>query len=371
MAARAREGLNAMPARRHQAAMLAGNRLHLNEGPIDLVIWADGAPEAVAAAYRAAERRFDGLLAELVAELALLRRPLGGDAEAHIVPGVSPTHAASEGSHAVAASAFLSSRPERSAEPGPRSRERVLGPGSRILRSAQFRDDKQGAQLELKGAIARRMAQACWPYRAQFITPMAAVAGAVAEAVLGSMMAATTPTAPLKRAYVNDGGDIALHLAPGASLVIGVVRSLEKAVPEGEVRIDWNSPVRGIATSGWRGRSFSLGIADAVTVLARDAPSADAAATIIANAVNIDDPAVVRRPARALDPDSDLGDRPVTVEVGVLGGAQIEAALTSGVAMAEHLRSAGLIEGALLALAGEWRSVGAPVVARVADSSRV
>jgi ApbE superfamily uncharacterized protein (UPF0280 family) len=351
-----------MPARRHQATMLAGNRLHLNEGPIDLVIWADGAPEAVTAAYRAAERRFDGLLAELVAELALLRRPLGDDAEAHIVPGVSPTHAAG---------ALLSSRncaKRNIRDPGPRAHSRPLGPGS-PLRSG--RDDKQGGQLELKGPIARRMAQACWPYRAQFITPMAAVAGAVAEAVLGSMMAATTPTAPLKRAYVNDGGDIALHLAPGASLAIGVVRSLEKAVPEGEVRIDWNSPVRGIATSGWRGRSFSLGIADAVTVLARDAPSADAAATIIANAVNIDDPAVVRRPARALDPDSDLGDRPVTVEVGVLGGAQIEAALTAGVAMAEHLRSAGLIEGALLALAGEWRSVGAPVVARVADSSRV
>jgi ApbE superfamily uncharacterized protein (UPF0280 family) len=235
------------------------------------------------------------------------------------------------------------------------------------LRSAQFRDDTQGAQLDLKGPIARRMVEACWPYRTSFITPMAAVAGAVAEAVLAAMTAA----APLKRAYVNDGGDIALHLTPETSLAIGVVRSLEKAVSEGEVRITHDSPVRGIATSGCRGRSFSLGIADAVTVLARDAASADAAATIIANAVNIDDAAVVRRPARALDPDSDLGDRLVTVEVGPLAPAQVEAALASGMAEAERLRAAGLIEGALLALSGEWRSVGGPVVARVADSSRV
>ncbi len=118
-------------------------------------------------------------------------------------------------------------------------------------------------------------------------------------------------------------------------------------------------PVRGIATSGRHGRSFSLGIADAVTVLARDAPSADAAATLIANAVNVDDPAIVRRPARDLDPDSDLGDLPVVVDVGPLAPAQIAAALDAGVARAEAMRRAGLIEAALLTLAGEWRSVGA------------
>ena len=117
-------------------------------------------------------------------------------------------------------------------------------------------------------------------------------------------------------------------------------------------------PVRGIATSGRHGRSFSLGIADAVTVLARDAPSADAAATLIANAVNVDDPAIVRRPARDLDPDSDLGDLPVVVDVGPLTPAQIAAALDAGVARAEAMRRAGLIEAALLTLAGEWRSVG-------------
>ena len=271
--------------------MLPGNRLHLAEGPIDLIIWADGEPPAVTEAYRAAKRRFDGLLAELVAELPLLRAPL--------TDGL------------------------------PR----------------------------LQGPIARRMAEACWPHRAYFITPMAAVAGAVAEAILAAMTAAT----PLVRAYVNDGGDIALHLTPGTSLAIGVVRSLEKAVPEGEVRITHAMPVRGIATSGRHGRSFSLGIADAVTVLARDAPAADVAATLIANAVNIDDPAIVRRPARDLDPDSDLGDLRVTMDVGPLEPERIAAALDAGVARAEEMRRRGLIEAALLTLRGEWRSVGGPI----------
>ena len=278
----------------HQIAMLSGNRLHLSEGPIDLVIWADGEAGAVTRAYRAAERRFDGLLAELCIELPLLRTPLDEN--------------------------FLS----------------------------------------LKGSIARRMAEACRPHRKVYITPMAAVAGAVAEAVLAAMTAA----APLTRAYVNDGGDIALHLTPGESLAIGVVRSLENAVPEGEVRITHDMPVRGIATSGRHGRSFSLGIADAVTVLARDAPSADAAATLIANAVNVDDPVIVRRPARDLDPDSDLGDLPVVIDVGPLTPSQIAAALDAGVARAEAMRHAGLIEAALLTLAGEWRSVGAPLSSR-------
>jgi ApbE superfamily uncharacterized protein (UPF0280 family) len=274
----------------HHRALLPGNRLHLSEGPIDLIIWADGEVAAVSEAYRAAEIRFTGLLAELVAELPMLRAPLS--------------------------------------EPPP----------------------------EFRSPIARRMVQACWPYRDVFITPMAAVAGAVAEAVLVAM----TEAAPLARAYVNNGGDIALHLTPGTSLTVGVVRSLEKAVPEGDVRITHESPVRGIATSGRHGRSFSLGIADAVTVLARDAPSADAAATIIANAVDIDDAAIARRPARDLDPDSDLGDIPVTVDVGSLAPAQIAAALDAGVARGEELRHAGLIFGALLTLADEWRSVGDP-----------
>jgi uncharacterized protein len=115
--------------------------------------------------------------------------------------------------------------------------------------------------------------------------------------------------------------------------------------------------VRGIATSGWNGRSFSLGIADAATVLARSAAQADAAATLVANAVDVDDPAVRRAPARTLDPDSDLGARLVTVEVGPLAPEAIAAALDRGAEKAQQLRRAGRIIAAVLLLRGEIRVV--------------
>ncbi len=278
----------------HQRAHLADRRLHLQEGPIDLVIAAFGGPRAVACAYAAAEDRFEGLLAELVSELRLLRQPLD-----HQPPS-------------------------------------------------------------LKGATAQRMARACWAFRSHYITPMAAVAGAVADTILLAMVEASPR---LERAYVNNGGDIAVHLTPDNPLDIGVVPSLAKAYPEGFLRLEADSPARGIATSGWRGRSFSLGIADAVTVLARSAAEADAAATIIANAVDVKDAGIIRRPAQELDPDSDLGDLRVTVDVGPLSPEAIAAALKNGLGMARALQAEGLIEGALLALAGEWRSVGGVVAA--------
>src|SRR5580700_2735609 len=165
------------------------------------------------------------------------------------------------------------------------------------------------------------MVAAVMPYcERTFITPMAAVAGAVAEEILGTMTAAGR----FSRAYVNDGGDIALHLAPGEHFVVGMVERPDRPSLFGTATLDSAQPVRGIATSGWRGRSFSLGIADAVTVLADRAALADAAATIIANAVNLPDhPKVQRVPARDLVPDSDLGDLAVTVDVGELASAEV------------------------------------------------
>ena len=124
------------------------------------------------------------------------------------------------------------------------------------------------------------------------------------------------------------------------------------------VIIDADDPSRGIATSGRHGRSFSLGIADAVTVLARTASQADAAATIIANAVDLPGhPAILRSPAHDLQPDSDLGARLVTRGVGRLSGVEIAAALDAG-ASARALLAAGLIDGAALRLYGETVLVG-------------
>ncbi|MGA7906255.1 MAG: UPF0280 family protein [Candidatus Sulfotelmatobacter sp.] len=266
-------------------------RLHLHDGPIDLILEAFGEANAVAAAYQAASARFLGVLDELCSELSFLRQPCCADA------------------------------------PWPR------------------------------GKVARRMFAAVVPYASRyFITPMAAVAGAVAEEILESMVGA----AELSRAYVNDGGDIALHLDAGEKFVVGMVERPDRPSLFGTTTVERAHPVRGIATSGWRGRSFSLGIADAVTVLAERAAAADAAATIVANAIDLPGNShVVRTPACELAPDSDLGDRLVTRDVGELCAQEIDLALAAGCRTAELLLRMGLICSAALHLQGETRVVGA------------
>ncbi|MGF1631327.1 MAG: UPF0280 family protein [Kiloniellaceae bacterium] len=270
-------------------ALLPDGRLHLQEGPIDLLIEAFGAPAEVRRAYAAAEACFAAVLPGLVAELTALRRPIDA------LPG------------------------------------------------------------EFRSPVARRMALACRPHRAAWVTPMAAVAGAVADHVLAAMTAA----ADLSRAYVNDGGDIALHLTPGERLACGLVAEIRDPRLNGRAVIAAETPIRGIATSGRAtlgegGRSFSLGIADAVTVFARSAAEADVAATLIANAVDLPGHgAIRRRPAREIDPESDLGDREVTLAVGALSAEEIAAALRRGCAQARPMRAAGLIEAAALFLRGQ------------------
>jgi ApbE superfamily uncharacterized protein (UPF0280 family) len=275
-----------------QIALLPdGKRLHLQDGPIDLVIEAKGEEGDVRAAYEAAARRFSGLLDELCEELIELRQ---------------------------------------AADP---------------------------VRCPLKGVVARRMHAAVAPFAAEhFITPMAAVAGSVAEEILGSMLA----TARLDRAYVNNGGDIALHLAGAEQFTVGLLDRLDRHGLMRTTMIDVDDQARGIATSGRHGRSFSLGIADAVTVLAKTASQADAAATIIANAVDLPGhSAVIRCPANELQPDSDLGARLVTRDVGLLQECEIDDALRAGVSRAQQLLAAGLIEGAALRLLGETAVVGA------------
>jgi uncharacterized protein len=287
-----------------QIAWLAdGKRLHLQDGPIDLIVECEGKVADMRGAYQAAASRFTGLLDELCEELTELRR---------------------------------AADPQR---------------------------------CPLKGVVARRMYHAVAPFAVDhFITPMAAVAGSVAEEILGAMLHA----APLERAYVNNGGDIALYLGEGKQFSIGLMDQPDRHGVMRTLVVDTDDTARGIATSGRHGRSFSLGIADAVTVLARTASQADAAATIIANAVDLPGhPAVVRCPANDLQPDSDLRARLVTRDVGFLSYAEIAAALEAGAACARNLLAAGLIEGATLRLLGETVEVGtsriASPVARLFD----
>jgi hypothetical protein len=170
-----------------------------------------------------------------------------------------------------------------------------------------------------------------------------------------------TAAAPLDRAFVNDGGDIALWVGEGHALDIAVAGAFTPAgcpFVNAGLRLEPDSGVGGVATSGARGRSFSLGIADSVTVLAGDAATADVAATLVANAVSVESAAIARRPARELDPDSDLGDRLVTVRVGPLAAAEIASALQGGLQCARAFQQRGLIVDAALMLTGRAETLG-------------
>ena len=204
------------------------------------------------------------------------------------------------------------------------------------------------------GPIARRMVAAVRACAGGYVTPMAAVAGSVADEAAAVLSARPG----VEHAYVNNGGDIALHLEPGARLSVGVVPTLRDAIPRARIEIASDSAVRGVATSGWQGRSHSLGIADAVTVLARSAALADAAATLVANAVDVDHPGIRREPAHALDEDSDLGDLAVTVAVPAMDVGAIDAALEAGAATARALKRPGRHRGRGLRVAGSLARVG-------------
>ena len=147
-----------------------------------------------------------------------------------------------------------------------------------------------------RGSVARRMLEACLPFADQQVTPMAAVAGAVADEVLEEMRR----VADCRRIWVNNGGDIAFYLAEGEQFKCGLVADLATGRCDGFVELAHSAGIAGIATSGRAGkggggRSFSLGIADSVTVLATSAAVADAAATLIANHVDLPGHHAVKR----------------------------------------------------------------------------
>ncbi|CDX27054.1 ApbE family lipoprotein [Mesorhizobium sp. ORS 3324] len=276
-----------------QAHWLAdGRRLHLNHGPIDLIVEAFGDPDECRAAYAQAVARFQTILTQLVEELPELRRPAS-------------------------------------------------------LKPRAF-----------AGPTARRMEAAVAPLAESFITPMAAVAGSVADEILAALLAGRR----LDRAYVNNGGDSAIHLDKGQSMTLAIAGTGHGMADRIAIRAE--DGVRGVATSGWRGRSFSLGIADAVTVLARTGAEADAAATLIANAVDLPGHPTIRRvPAHDLAPDSDLGERLVTQGVGPLVPEEAARALDNGLAVAEEFRRRGLIAASALFLAGQSRVSGSVALA--------
>jgi ApbE superfamily uncharacterized protein (UPF0280 family) len=275
-----------------QRSQLSNGQQHFAWGPIDLIIGAQAHcvenEKLVEQAHDRAWVKFQGILPELVQELSMLKQEIQTD---------------------------------------------TINP--------------------FKGSIARSMWQACQPHLPYFITPMAAVAGAVADEMIKSYQ-----TNSIRKAWVNNGGDIAVHLAPNQSIPIGICADADRAYDklqssssftlDGQFTISASDPVRGIATSGWQGRSFSMGIADSVTVLAHNAACADAAASMIANAVNVEDSRILRRRASDVKDDSDLGERLITVHVPTLEFDLIEQAIENGQLVAQALKDQGLIWGAIL-----------------------
>ena len=88
------------------------------------------------------------------------------------------------------------------------------------------------------------------------------------------------------------------------------------------------------------------------------AAAADVAATLIANAVDVDHPAIERSPASKEDDQTELGERLVTVNVGDLDAESLEVALKRGMNEAKRMLDAGLIIAAVLVLKNEIRTVG-------------
>ena len=175
------------------------------------------------------------------------------------------------------------------------------------------------------------------------LTPMAAVAGAIADATADYLQ-----DLGADRVVVNNGGDVALRLHGEESLYIGIRPDIGSGEVSHRLRVTAGMGVGGVATSGLGGRSFTRGTASAVTVLASRCVLADAAATAICNATYVPSEAVERYPADSVDPETDLKGIEVTGFVGELTESEIQTALRQGLEKAESLAQRNVIQAACI-----------------------
>lgn len=196
-------------------------------------------------------------------------------------------------------------------------------------------------------AVLNRMIEVTRATGEPDITPMAAVAGAFAEQVLE-----TAARHGATRVIVNNGGDIAFRIEPGTSLKVGIVTDLASGHITHCIDLKEEYGLGGVATSGFGGRSFTKGIASAVVVVAQAAAQADACATMVANAVNVDHPGIKRKPAEMLDPLTDIKGQLVTEKLGSIDQTAIQTAIKSGREKFFQYRKKGLLFGAVIAVQG-------------------
>lgn len=142
------------------------------------------------------------------------------------------------------------------------------------------------------------------------LTPMAAVAGTVADAMADWLFARGADLVA-----VNNGGDVALRLGEGRSIRMGILPDLNGRVTE-IVEIRAEDGIGGVCTSGLGGRSLTRGIAGGVTVFSRRCALADACATHIANCSYIESPRVHTCLAGEIEPESDIASLRIVTAVG-------------------------------------------------------
>ncbi len=184
------------------------------------------------------------------------------------------------------------------------------------------------------------------------LTPMAAVAGTIADEVADFLF-----SRGMTRVIINNGGDIAVRLMAPASVRVGLRENVESPDFIYSVRLtvppEKEGAAFGVATSGLGGRSLTRGIASAATVIAGTASLADAAATAVSNAGFVKAPGVVQRPAETIDPQTDIPGMMVTVEAKDLGRKARSQSLSRSLELAEALVEKGIVLGAFVAVDGK------------------
>lgn len=181
------------------------------------------------------------------------------------------------------------------------------------------------------------------------LTPMAAVAGGISDLVADWLFSQGA-----SRAIVNNGGDIALRLAKGESVRIGLMSSLELAKIDHVVTIRAEDGIRGVATSGLGGRGFTRGIAQGVSVFSHSGIIADALATHMANSSYIDSENVIVATAGTINPTSDIKDLSIVVGVDVLTDEEVKLSLNKISKEAKRQKE----KGNLLALCARVQNIG-------------
>ncbi len=197
-----------------------------------------------------------------------------------------------------------------------------------------------------RDALAARMVQSVGLVGDRDLTPMAAVAGTLADAVADWLFEKGLP-----KVIVDNGGDIAIRISQGQTVTVGIRPQVTSRRISHVIHLGPDRPSWGVTTSGVGGRSLTRGIASAVTVLAGNGSVADAAATAVANACFVKDDGIIQVPAERIDPNSDMTGVLVTTEVGPLSSGKIRAAIERARQKADFLSEKGIIVGAVIALA--------------------